>query len=107
MSIHHFTAALDLISHDVAHDVQVNTVRVLLFVGQRGTCTQKDVEAFLETSNATTSRNVSYWTDRRFDREEGMGFIERTMDDQDHRHRNLRLTKRGLAFYSKLKDTMS
>lgn len=103
MSMHSFMSALQTISKDVAEDCQINTLRTLLFVGQRGTCTQKDVEEFLETSNATTSRNVSYWTERRFDRQEGVGYIERTQDDYDRRMRNLTLTKRGHVFYEKIK----
>ncbi len=107
MSIHNFTAALELLSGEVAEDLQVNTLRTFMFIAGRGECSQKDVEAFLKTSNATTSRNVSYWTDRRFDRQPGAGFVERTIDDHDQRNRILKLTKRGVSFYAKLKGTIS
>jgi DNA-binding MarR family transcriptional regulator len=82
----------------------VNTLLTFLFVAERGTCTQGDVEAELGISTAGTSRNVSYWTDRRFDRTEGMGFIERVQDDYDRRIRNLSLTTKGKSFYKRLME---
>lgn len=103
MNIIQFNRALELLSSDVDADIQLQTVRALLFVAMRGSCTQKDVELELQTNNASASRNVSYWTDRRFDRKPGMGFIMRVEDDNDRRFKVLTLTKKGQAFIEKLK----
>lgn len=97
---------LDKISNDVDPDIQLTTLRTFLFVASRGTCTQKDVEHYLQTNNASTSRNVSYWTDRRFDRTPGMDFIKREEDDYDRRMRNLTLTKKGQTFYNRIKEML-
>ena len=101
---HRLARALDLIAKDISGEVQVNTLLTFLFIAERGTCTQSDVEAYLKISTAGASRNVSYWTDRRFDRTEGMGFIERVQDDYDRRLRNLSLTAKGKVFYKKLME---
>jgi DNA-binding MarR family transcriptional regulator len=103
MNLNMFNKALELLSSDVDADIQLQTVRVLLFVAIRGSCTQKDVEIELQTNNASTSRNVSYWTDRRFDKKPGMGFIIRVEDANDRRFKVLTLTKKGQAFIEKLK----
>ena len=105
LSLHAFNAVLELISRDVSEGCQINTLRTLMFVGRRQGCTQKDVEEHLKTSNATTSRNVSYWTDRRLDRQAGVGFIDRVPDDHDRRMRILVLTKSGQAFYDGFRVT--
>ena len=103
MNIVMFNRALELIASEVDADIQIQTVRAFLFVAMRGSCTQKDVEMELQTNNASASRNVSYWTDRRFDRKPGMGFIMRVEDAHDRRFKVLTLTKKGLAFVEKLK----
>lgn len=94
---------LDWVSEQTAVEIQMSTLRVFLFVATRGKCTQRDVEVYLGTTGASTSRNISYWTERRFDREPGLGFIRREEDDYDRRIRNLTLTKKGQAFYDQLK----
>ena len=95
---------LDWIAQEVSPEVQLSTLRAFIFVATRGKCTQKDVELHLGTTGASASRNISYWTERRFDREPGMGFIRREEDEFDRRIKSLTLTKSGLAFYSKLKE---
>lgn len=97
---------LEWIGEEVSHECTLQTLRTFLFVASRGKCTQKEVELYLNVPNATASRNVSYWTDRRSDRQPGLGFIRREEDDYDRRMRNLSLTKRGEAFLSKIKEKM-
>lgn len=97
---------LEKVADEVNPDIQLATLRTFLFVASRGKCTQKDVEEYLGGSNAMASRNVSYWTDRKHDRSQGMGFINREEDDYDRRMRNLTLTKKGQAFYNKLKEML-
>lgn len=107
MSIHHFTRTLELISKDVGPEIQLTTILAFLFVASRGKCTQKDVEEELKLTNASASRNVSFWTERRFDRQPGMGFVERVENDFDRRLRELTLTPKGKAFYKRLLEINS
>lgn len=102
MAIHQLTRALEFVSKKVSGEASLTTLLTFLFVAQRGRCTQKDVEIELKVSNAAVSRNVSYWTDRRYDRQEGMNFIERVEDDHDRRFKELTLTTAGKKFYQEL-----
>lgn len=95
--------SIEHISKNIDPELQLQTLRAFLFVAQRGSCTQKDVEMALGISNASASRNVSYWTDRRFDRKPGLGFVERVEDDHDRRFKALKLTPKGKAFYEQLR----
>jgi hypothetical protein len=97
---------LSWISEQVSADVQIQTLRAFLFVASRGSCTQKDVEVNLQITGSSASRNISYWTHRRFDKEEGIGFIDRQEDDEDRRLKKLVLTPAGQAFYKKLKEKL-
>jgi DNA-binding MarR family transcriptional regulator len=97
---------LDWVSEEVSAEMTVLALRTFLYVATRGTCTQKDLEKHMGVANATASRNVSYWTDRRFDRQPGVGFIDREEDDYDRRIRNLRLNAKGKAFYEKLRERL-
>ncbi len=92
------------LSKELEPELQLSTLRVFLYIASRGKCTQNEVEQELGQSNATASRNVSFWTDRRADRKPGKGFVLRTEDDYDRRYKNLTLTKKGQNFYQKLKE---
>lgn len=94
----------ELITKEVDSELQLQTLRCLLFVAVRGTCSQKDLETSLGLTNASASRNISYWTDRRFDRKPGKGFIDRVDDDFDRRSKSLTLTKKGKDFINKLRE---
>jgi len=101
------TKALELTAEKVSPEVQLNTLLTFLFVAAKGTCTQQEVMDYLNTSNAGASRNISYWTERRFDRQPGMGFIERVQDEHDRRYRHVTTTKRGKDFYAALQKAMA
>jgi DNA-binding MarR family transcriptional regulator len=89
---------------DIDPEMQVTTMLVFLYIAQRGVCTQKDVEIGLGLTNATVSRNVSYWCDRKSYQKEGIGYVERTEDPRDRRYKLLRLTKAGQKFYEKVRS---
>lgn len=95
---------LDLLHKDVDDQIQIQTLRCLLYVASRGQCSQKDLEQSLGMTNASASRNISYWTERRFDRKAGKGFIERSEDEFDRRFKSLTLTRKGKAFMQKLRE---
>lgn len=96
-------ALLAYVSKEVDPELQFQTFRCFLFVAHRGSCTQKDVEEGLGVSNASASRNISYWTQQRFDRKPGKGFIMRVEDPNDRRYRVLTLTKQGRDFFHELR----
>ncbi|CAB4125035.1 MarR Transcriptional regulators [uncultured Caudovirales phage] len=98
-----FLNVLEFVGRETHQEVTLLTLRTFLYIAQRGVCFQREIEHYLGLSNATASRNVSYWTERRFDRNPGLGFVARTEDDYDRRQKNLTLTKTGRAFYAKLK----
>ena len=94
------------IGDDTTHEMTLLAMRTFFFIAARGCCIQRDVEEYLQVSGATASRNVSYWTDRKFDRSEGFGFIQRVENVYDRRQRDLSLTKKGKVFYAKFQGMM-
>lgn len=103
MDTHLLDKCLSLLG-EVDNELQIQTLRVFLFVAHRGSCTQKDVELALNYSNSSASRNVSYWTERRFDKREGKGFIVRLEDPTDRRYKVLTLTKKGKEFFERIRE---
>lgn len=94
---------LEWLCQEVEPEMQISTLRVLLAIAMRGKCAQNELEQTLGLSNATASRNVSYWTDRRADRKPGHGFVSREEDDYDRRYKVLSLTRKGANFIEKLR----
>lgn len=103
MDINIFNRALEFIGDTADKELPLNILRTFLFIAQRGACTQKELERHLGLTNSTASRNVSYWTDRRFDRKPGLGFLMRVEDPHDRRFRTVTLTNKGREFYERLK----
>lgn len=97
----HLAKHLELFSK-IDSEIQLQTILCLLYVARKGECMQRDVEIELGLTNGSASRNISYWTDRRFDRKPGIGFIERTENDYDRRFKLLRLTPEGKQFMKQL-----
>ena len=95
------------LQQEISEELQLNTLAVFLVIAEKGDCTQHDVEVALNIDQPSASRNVSYWTNRRFDRKPGMGFVERVEDDYDRRFKRLRLSKKGKAFFERLQDKLS
>ena len=102
MNAYELDRVLSLIADEVGPDVQVQTVRTLLFIAMRGSCNQKDIEIELNFTNASASRNVAYWTDVKADRKAGMRFVIRTEDPHDRRYKTLTLSKKGRDFMERV-----
>lgn len=98
-----FNNLLADIASEVSPDLTITTLRCFILIGSRGTITQKEIEDELNLTNASASRNVSYWTDRRFDRTPGMDMVIRETDDYDRRQRNIKLNRKGKEFFHKIK----
>jgi DNA-binding MarR family transcriptional regulator len=102
MNVYELDNVLSLIADEVGPEVQVQTVRTLLFIAMRGSCNQKDIEIELCFTNASASRNVAYWTDVKADRKDGMRFVIRTEDPHDRRYKILTLSKKGRDFIERM-----
>ena len=76
---------------------------VFLTIARHGTCTQRDLSLELGMTEGSASRAVAYWSDTRFDKQDGMDMIERFEDPRDRRYKMLRLNAKGRLFYEKLK----
>ena len=83
--------------------MQLSTLRVFLYVAQRGITNQQDIEILLGATGSSTSRNVAYWTDTKHGGGAGLGYIAREEDPRDRRSKLLRLTADGKKFYEKLR----
>jgi|LauGreDrversion4_2_1035121.scaffolds.fasta_scaffold266797_3 DNA-binding MarR family transcriptional regulator len=99
-------SALGYISETVDNEIPIQTLRAILFVAVRGSCTQKELEDGLGLTNASASRNISYWADIRFDKKPGKNFVTRVEDPADRRYRILTLTKTGRSFVDGLREAM-
>ena len=97
---------LEWISLETVEEIQLNTLRTFLFVASRGKVGQKEIEQSLGASGASASRNIAYWTKRRFDKKPGLDFLARVEDENDRRNNVIMLTKKGEAFYERLKDKL-
>ena len=95
--------AFKLLSDEIDPGLSIQTMRVFLFIAQKGECSLVEIEQGLNMTNASTSRNVSYWTERRFDRKPGKNMVERLIDDYDQRYKIVRLNDAGKQFYEKIK----
>jgi DNA-binding MarR family transcriptional regulator len=104
MSVHSLARSIDFLRSEIPSEINITTLAVFLAVASRGRCNQKEIEEELGLSNASCSRNVSYWCDRRYDREAGFGFIQRVENYDDRRYKELTLTPKGQAFYESLRE---
>jgi DNA-binding MarR family transcriptional regulator len=88
----------------ISPDMQVSTLLVFLYIARNGKCYQKDIERELGLSNASASRNISYWTKHKSKDAEGVGFVERVDDVMDRRNKVVQLTPNGRLFYNRLRE---
>lgn len=104
MNVNDLRNALEVFA-EIDPEIQLQTMLVLLHVASVGSCSQKSLETALGLSPASASRNASYWTDRRFDRKPGAGFIRKDDDPHDQRTKNLTLTSKGTHFIEQLRGS--
>jgi DNA-binding MarR family transcriptional regulator len=104
MDTHALTRQLETFA-SLDPEMQIPAMLAFLYIAHLGRCSQKDLEVALGFSNAAASRNVSYWTHRRFDRRPGHDMVERHEDPFDRRLKALALNNRGKMFFAKLRGT--
>lgn len=86
-------------------DMTLPAIRTMIHVINNPGLTQRDLESYMELSNAGSSRNVSFWAEIRgtADRRPGLHYMTRTEDPSDRRYRLLHLTAKGKQFADRLK----
>ena len=91
---------------EVNPDMTLPAVRTMIHTINNPGLTQRDLEAYMELSNAGSSRNVSFWAEIRgtSDRRPGLHYMTRTEDPSDRRYRLLHLTGKGKRFAEELKE---
>lgn len=77
-----------------------------LLVAESPGITMREVEAKMDVANATTSRNIAYWSKWRKYEVPGMDFLEIYPDPRDRRLRIIEMTPKGEAFLSKVNELM-
>jgi DNA-binding MarR family transcriptional regulator len=98
---------LEEILKNFAHtqeDMQLSTLRIFLFIAQRGQCNQTDVENYITNiSRAAISRNVQYWTDKKADGSPGLNLVKKSVDPRDRRNNLLSLNVQGQLVYERIR----
>jgi DNA-binding MarR family transcriptional regulator len=102
MDINQTLRELEILSR-IQVDMQLSTLRTLLFVAQRGQCNQADIENYLGISRASVSRNIAYWTKVKFNKNPGSGFLTTEEDPVDRRHKIIKLTYNGQLFIDRMR----
>ncbi len=93
----------------ISDQMPVSYILTLLWVAQNPDGNQLDLEKYLASSNATTSRAVKYWSRWKSPRQggqRGAEYIEIYSDPADRRYNRLRLTKTGQMFIANLKEKL-
>ena len=103
MDLNKLSNALDVFDREVATDIPLQIIRAFIVIAQKGECYYKDVEHSTGMTDASTSRAIAYWTNLRFDKKPGIGYVERFEDNMDQRLKKARLTPKGRAFVEKLR----
>lgn len=82
----------------------LSALQALVWVSLNDGKHQNDLEAYLGTSTATTSRSIQWWSEWRSykDGKKGPGFLESFPDPVDKRYRVVKLTKAGKDFVKDL-----
>ena len=90
----------------ISDQMPVSYILALLWVAQNPDGNQLDLEKYLGSSNATTSRAVKYWSKWKSFKKgtHGPDFIESYHDPMDQRYKRLKLTKTGQMFITHLKE---
>lgn len=91
--------------------MQLSTVLTLLYVAKYQDrpdgVTSNDLTKWIGITNSAASRNTYYWSDGTPEMTHGgYKLITVTIDKLDRRRRNLRLTKEGEVFISRIKEIM-
>lgn len=103
VDINVFRKALEFISVHVQQDIQLKTIEVFLYIATHENCSIIEVQEALSLNTGSSSRNVSIWTRRRYDRKPGLDYVESVIDDHDQRFKKLILTPKGRDFFNMLK----
>lgn len=101
MDVNRFLNGLELFA-EIDPNMQISTALVFGYVARRPGCAQKDVETAFQMTNASASRNITYWTTLKKIGTPGVGFLRRDEDPADRRYKILHLTEAGERFSARL-----
>ena len=107
-SLRRFTRGLEQL-HKLDSTMQLSTALTLLYPALYEGITQKKIEELLDLTNASSSRNVAFWTkykrqadNTRGDKKVIFDFLSNDQDPKDRRYRTVGLTPKGQAFITGL-----
>jgi len=82
----------------------LSVIQTFIWVAVNDGKHQYDLERYLDTTTATASRCINWWSDWKSfrDKKKGPGYIESYPDPADKRYRIVRLTKKGREFWNSL-----
>jgi DNA-binding MarR family transcriptional regulator len=83
-------------------DMSIQRAAVLLTIAREDGLTQVQLMDRLNTTSASTSRHVAYWSALNRLKREGKGWIQYVEDPMDRRVKMLRLTEKGQSELAKL-----
>jgi DNA-binding MarR family transcriptional regulator len=84
--------------HSLDHKFPINAALALLYIAEHEPCLKQDMEAALDFSSASGSRNTDYLCNSNRLKKPGMGFIVKEEAIEDRRHSVLTLTDKGRLF---------
>lgn len=85
-------------------EMSISCALALLYCDEE--TTQRDVETRLGLSNASASRNVSFWSEWKKYQVAGQNMITQTVDPQDRRYRLVELNPKGKAFVAQINSLL-
>lgn len=99
MNADQFENGLDYFLTHIGSDINPMAIKTFLYIARHDNCTQDSLGQHLGLSVAARSRQVAYWSDKRFDGRPGPDFVERLINREDGRYRALALNAAGKKFY--------
>ncbi|GGY54088.1 MarR family winged helix-turn-helix transcriptional regulator [Parvularcula lutaonensis] len=93
--------------YELDHNITLFQLQAFLYVANNEGCSQAQVQKFLGTSSAVSSRTVSRFFDKDYRGQKGFGFLRQERDPDDQRLRIISLTAEGRAFLRGLVDDLN
>lgn len=92
--------------YTISDQIPASYMLTILWIAQNPDGNQLDLEKYLGSSNATSSRAVKYWSKWKSFKKgtHGPDFVESYADPMDQRYKRLRLTKTGQMFINHIKE---
>lgn len=93
--------------YELDHNLSLFQLLAFLYVANNEGCSQVQVQKFLGSSSAVSSRTVSRFFEKDYRGHPGYGFLRQETDPDDQRLRIISLTVEGRAFLRGLVDDLN